>query len=260
MPTVNLRVTNPDGQQSNIFAFNLVDRSPTPTPTPAPAPAPAPIRVPIPVPAPSPEPVLTPNIVSISPLRPIAGGTIILNGGNFTTGAIVNFGSIAGVDTVVKSATQVSAKVPQISGSVPVSVRNTNGLTSNIVNLAIDPTPTPTPTLEPIASPTPPPTPVITQVLTPNVLCRAIGDQVECWDLNKNAWILWVDRSIKPSENPQDVLIEMIGSLSVNLLAQADISRLQSKVDALESVRTNLELAIAIVRAHQGNIDRSIDR
>lgn len=113
--------------------------------------------------------------------------------------------------------------------------------------ITLQPTPTP--------APTPAPTPT-TQLPEPNLLCRAIGDQIECWDLNKNAWILWIDRSIKSSENPQDDLVEIIGSLSVNLLTQANkISRLQSKIDALESTRSNLELTIAILRAHQGNID-----
>lgn len=246
--TVNLRVLNPDGQESNIFAFSLTERSPVPTPAPDP------------VPTATPAPTPTPNIVSISPTRAITGETITVNGGNFTAGAVVNFGAVVSTDVIVKSTTQISTKVPQVSGSVPVSVRNTSGLVSNIVSLVIDPNPTPT--LEPIPTPAPSaaPTPITTQVPVPNVLCRVIGDQVECWDLNENAWILWIDRSIKPPENPQDVLIEMIGSLSANLLAQADkISRLQSKVDALESVRTNLELAIVIIRAHQGNIDLSIN-
>ena len=99
-----------------------------------------------------------------------------MNGGNFTAGAVINFGAVVSADVIVKSATQTSVKVPQVSGSVPVSARNTNGLVSNIVSLTINPTPT----LEPIPSPAPTPTPTVIEVPAPNVLCRAIGDQVEC--------------------------------------------------------------------------------
>ena len=229
--TVDLRVANPDGQQSNTFAFDVTKQSLVTNA--APAPAPTSTQAPAPTP--------TPNIISICPARPIAGETIILNGGNFADGTVVKFGAVIGVDIAVKSATQISVKAPQVSGSVSVSVENINGLISNAVSLTIDPTPTPTPTPE---------------LPEPNLLCRAIGDQIECWDLNKNAWILWIDRSIKSSENPQDALVEIISSLSANLLTQANkISRLQSKIDALESTRSNLELTIAILRAHQGNID-----
>jgi hypothetical protein len=213
-------------------------------------------------PAPPPPP---PNIVSISPARPIAGETITLNGSNFTPGAAVKFGELPGLDISVKSATWISAKIPQVSGSVLVWVQNSDGSNSNIVSLTIDEIPVPAPAPPPVSIPAPVPTPTSSpaptepaQPVESNLLCRAIGDRVECWDLNKGTWVLWVDRSVKSSENSQDVLVEIIRSLSVSLLAQANtISRLQSKIEALETTKSNLELTITILRGHQTNIDSS---
>jgi phage FluMu protein Com len=210
------------------------------------------------------EPPPAHPFVNVSPMWAIVGEIITLNGGNFESGAIVKFGTVLGIDTVVKSATQILAEVPQISGTVSVWVQNTNGLISNPASLTINQTPVPVTTPNPLPTPTPAPTPaplpMPTQVTEPNVLCRAIGDRIECWDLNKDTWVLWVDRSVQSSENSQDVLVEIIRTLSVSLLAQANtISRLQSKIEALESTKSNLELTIAILRAHQGNIDSSIN-
>jgi hypothetical protein len=209
-------------------------------------------------------PTAPPSIVSISPARAIVGQTITLNGSNFASGTVVKFGDVLGVGAIVQSATQLSVEVPPLLGSVSVSVQNTSGLISNAISLTIyeilTPEPTPNPTPEPVPNPNPvpipTPAPTNTQVTEPNVLCRAIGDRIECWDLNKDTWVLWVDRSVKSSENSQDVLVEIIRTLSVSLLAQANtISELQSKIEVLESTRNNLELTIAILRAHQGNID-----
>lgn len=117
MTIVNLRVTNPDGQQSNLVTFDILSPSPT-----------------------------APNIVSISPTRAIIGETITLNGGNFVEGATVKFGTTLGVDVAVTSATQISVKVPQIStGSASVTVQNPNGMVSNAVSITIDATPAPAP-------------------------------------------------------------------------------------------------------------------
>jgi hypothetical protein len=195
-----------------------------------------------------------------------AGETITLNGSNFASGTVVKFGEVLGVGAIVQSATQISVEVPQISGSVSVSVQNASGLISNAISLKINqnpiPTPTPDPTPDPLPIPTPIPVPATTtQVTEPNVLCRVIGNRIECWDLNKGIWVLWVDQTVKSSENSQDILVEIIRTLSVSLLAQVNtISKLQSKIETLETTKKNLELTIAILRAHQGNIDTSINQ
>jgi hypothetical protein len=118
MTVVNLRVSNPDGQQSNSFSFDIT----------------------------APQPI-APNIVSISPVRGIVGATVTINGGNFVANSVVKFGSAFGVDVSVTSATQLSVKIPQVPvGSVPVSVQSPSGMVSNSVNMTIDATPAPAPT------------------------------------------------------------------------------------------------------------------
>lgn len=118
MPVVSLKVSNPDGQQSNLFSFDVTA-----------------------------PPSSAPNIISISPVRAIIGATVTLNGGNFATGAVVKFGSVLGVDVAIVSATQITVKVPQVPvGSASVTVQNSNGMVSNAVTMTIDPTPAPAPT------------------------------------------------------------------------------------------------------------------
>lgn len=101
--TVEIKVTNPDGQSailSNSFTYN----SPS-------------------------------SITSVSPNSgPVAGGTTVtITGSNFQSGATANFGGTAAASVTVVNATQVQAVTPAHSGgSVDVTVTNPGGATATL--------------------------------------------------------------------------------------------------------------------------------
>lgn len=95
--------------------------------------------------APPAAPNPTPLITAISPNSGVAGGagfTLTVNGANFVTASVVNFGGTQETTTFI-SATQLTASIPASSLSIPgdaaVTVLNpsTSGGLSNTVNFAI---------------------------------------------------------------------------------------------------------------------------
>lgn len=171
-----------------------------------------------------------PNITSINPVSGPPGTVVEITGTGFTPGASAMFGSNPGTNVTVVSPTRITVTVPSsLMGSTTLSIRTSTGSASVYFDITV---------------------PVV------NPLCRAIGDGVECWDASADAWVLWSDPSPRPLETSQDVLIEMINILNTTVIAQAKaLSALQSQVTAQESKQLNLDLALAILRSHQGNID-----
>ena len=104
--TVNVAVTNPDGQSATLASgFTFV----------------------------APAPILT----AVSPTSgPSTGGTAVtLTGQNFASGATVTFGGAAATSVVVVSATQITAKTPpHAQGTVNVAVTNPDGQSATLAS------------------------------------------------------------------------------------------------------------------------------
>ena len=72
---------------------------------------------------------LVPVVTAVSPpAAPLAGGTTVtITGINFTGATTVDFGSTAGTNVVVKSATQITVTAPAGTGTVDITVITPNG-------------------------------------------------------------------------------------------------------------------------------------
>jgi hypothetical protein len=125
---VDVRVTNPDGQTGTLTSgFTYV---------------------------------AIPTIASINPVTgPPAGGTVVvINGGNFVTGATVQFGGVAATAVTVTSATRIQCTTPAgTAGSiVDVTVRNPNNQSATLsaaFTYGAAPAPTVTAPLSPASGP-----------------------------------------------------------------------------------------------------------
>jgi plastocyanin len=113
--SVDLVVTNPDGQSGRLArGFTYVASAPPPPPPPAP---------------------VAPTLTAIAPASgSTAGGTAVtLTGTGFAAGATVTIGAAAASSVVVASASSITAATPAgAAGAADVVVTNTNGLSARL--------------------------------------------------------------------------------------------------------------------------------
>ncbi len=114
--TVDLVVTNADGQSGRLTGgYTYVASAP-----PAPPPTPSPVA---------------PTVAAVSPSSgTTAGGTTVtVTGSGFAAGAGVSFGGTAATGVVVSSATSITATTPaHAAGAVDVVVTNSDGLNGRL--------------------------------------------------------------------------------------------------------------------------------
>jgi plastocyanin len=115
--SVDLVVSNPDGQSGRLTnGFSYVGSAPPPPPPPA---------------------AVAPTLTGVSPgSATTAGGTAVtITGTGFAAGATVSFGSAAASSVSVASATSITATTPAgAAGAVEVTVRNADGLTGRLAS------------------------------------------------------------------------------------------------------------------------------
>jgi plastocyanin len=113
--SVDLVVTNPDGQTGRLpGAYSYVGSAPPPPPPPAAA---------------------APTVTGVTPSSATtAGGTqVTISGTGFAGGASVSFGGTAASGVVVASATSITATAPaHAAGGVDIVVTNTDGLNGRL--------------------------------------------------------------------------------------------------------------------------------
>jgi hypothetical protein len=141
--SVDLVVTNPDGQNGRLAnGFSYVGSTPPPPPPPPAATA--------------------PTVTAVSPgSATTAGGTAItITGTGFAAGATVRFGAAAASSVSVASGTTITAMTPAGSaGAVDVTVTNADGLNGRLAGGFTYTAPAP--------PPPPPPSTVVTITITP---------------------------------------------------------------------------------------------
>ncbi|MGL5877658.1 MAG: IPT/TIG domain-containing protein [Xenococcaceae cyanobacterium] len=159
---------------------------------------------------------------------PIVGAIVTIKGSGFTPATSVSFGAVPAADVTVIDSSKIQVKIPAVQpGNVALKVKTAAGQYSELFQV-----------LHPIPNPT----------------FRAAGDHMEYWDMATNSWIRWEPKIA--DSTPQDILMTMVGSLSAMAIDQSrQISELEHRVAALDSVQLNLDLAIAILKAQGSSLN-----
>lgn len=155
--SVDLVVTNPDGQSGRLpNAFTYVAAAPPPPAPPPPAPS-------------------APTVTGVSPASATAAGgtSVTISGTGFTAGATVSFGGAAATNVAINGGTSITATTPpHAAGAVDVVVTNPDGGSGRLTGgfTYTDPAP-------------PPPPPVVVITITsagvsPSTLTIAPGTRV----------------------------------------------------------------------------------
>jgi hypothetical protein len=170
-----------------------------------------------------------PTITSVNPTSGPPGTVVTITGTGFVNGAVARFGSSSGTNITVVSPTEITVIVPSSVGSTLLTVQTPSG--SQSIAFA-----------------------VISGI--PSPFCQMIDGKLHCWDLNTNSWQVWEDKSLIPQETSQDVITTKIVILERLLLSYSDeIRSLKSRIAEVESNQLNKDLAIAIIKAQQTNIE-----
>lgn len=79
-----------------------------------------------------------PAITNITPMRGVAGSTIVLDGANFVNGATaVTFNGVAATSGAVTAPTQISVQVPAGATTGPIVIINASGSVTNTTNFVV---------------------------------------------------------------------------------------------------------------------------
>lgn len=159
---------------------------------------------------------------------PIVGAIATIKGSGFAPTTSVLFGTVPATDVVVVDSGKIRVKIPVVEpGNLTLKVKTVAGEDSETFQV-----------LHPV----------------PNPSFKIVGDGFEYWDIATNSWLLWKPKVIEST--PQDVLMAMVGSLSAMTIDQSrQISDLEQRVAALDSVQLNLDLAIAILKAQESSLN-----
>jgi hypothetical protein len=179
-------------------------------------------------PPPSPiKPQPPPKIEIVCADYPIVGAIATIKGSGFTPATSVFFETVPATDVVIIDSGKIRVRIPAVEpGNLTLKIKTVAGEDSE-----------PFQVLHPIPNPT----------------FRTVGDGFEYWDMATNTWIRWEPKT--PESTPQDVLMAMVGSLSSMVIAQSkQISELEQRMMAMDSMQLNLDLAIAIIKAQGSSL------
>ncbi len=178
-------------------------------------------------PRPQVKPQPSPNIEIVCADYPIVGAIATIKGSGFTPATSVFFGDVPGTDVAVIDSCKIRVKIPELEpGNLTLKVKTVAGEDS--VEFQV---------LHPIPIPS----------------FRTVDDGFEYWDMATNSWIRWEPKVTEST--PEDILMAMVGSLSAMTTAQSQqISQLEQRMAALDSVQLNLDLAIAILKAQGSSL------
>lgn len=173
------------------------------------------------------KPQPPPKIEIVCADYPIVGAIVTIKGSGFIPATSVFFGDVPATDVTVIDSSKIRVKIPVVKpGNLTLKVKTVAGEDSESFQV-----------LHPIPNPT----------------FRSAGDGFEYWDMATNTWIRWEPKT--PESTPQDVLMAMVGNLGAMAIAQSkQISELEHRMAALDSVQLNLDLAIAILKAQGSNL------
>ena len=162
---------------------------------------------------------------------PIVGAIATIKGSGFAPATSVFFGTVPAVNVTVIDSSKIQVRIPVVEpGNFTLRVKTVAGEDSELFQV-----------MYPIPNPT----------------FRTVGDRMEYWNMTTNSWTLWEPKIAEST--PQDVLMAMVGSLSTVMITQSrQISELELRVAALDSVQLNLDLAIAILKAQGSSLSLTI--
>jgi hypothetical protein len=173
------------------------------------------------------KPQPPPSIKVVCADSPVVGAIATIKGSGFTPATSVFFGDVPATDVAVIDSSKIRVKIPAVEpGNLLLKVKTVAGEDSESFQV-----------LHPVPNPT----------------FRTVGDGFEYWDMATNSWIRWELKT--PESTPQDVLMAMVGSLSSMAIAQSrQISELEQRMMAMDSMQLNLDLAIAILKAQGSSL------
>jgi hypothetical protein len=171
------------------------------------------------------KPQPPPKIEIVCVDYPVVGAIATIKGSGFMPATSVFFGNVSATDVAVIDSSKIRLRIPAVEpGKLVLKVKTVAGEYSETFHV-----------LYPV----------------PNPAFRTAGDGFEYWDMATNTWIRWEPKT--PESTSQDVLMAMVGNLSAMAITQSkQISELEHRMMAMDSVQLNLDLAIAIIKA-QGN-------